>query len=163
MATYQVIIEFLPETWANNNNYNPIAFYEDDENIHDSSMAWQGFNYDSEINNDISKILPPGKSWSKKILAWGNSESNDIEIFFNENKKIESFSVRIDLREDFNYLLEKIIELAKKLNCVFFIPEFKKIIKPEYQLTAENIANSYASRFLDDPIKYLNELANKNK
>ncbi len=160
MAIYQVTIEFIPETWANNNNYNPLALYEEDENIHDSSIAWEGFIHDFEIN-DISKILPPGKSWSKKILAWGNSESNDIEIFFNENKKIESFSVRIDFREDFNYFLGKIVELANKLNCVFFIPEFKKIINAEYQLTAENIANSYASRFNVNPIKFLNELAKK--
>lgn len=94
MAIYQFSIEFIPETWANDNNYNPVAFYDEDGDVHDSSIAWKGFIYDSEINNDISKILPPGKSWCKKILA------GEIiyHVFMSGTKKIRTTHQRGESR-----------------------------------------------------------------
>lgn len=162
MAVYQFRFELIPRKWAEENNFNPEAFYIN-EDCCDSSQAWVNYSYTLEIGNKIAKFLPEGKSWSEDILAWGNSEDSDIKIILDKNKKIESIIVRIDLTEKPEKYIDPILELARSLNYVIFIPDQKKIIDSNLTPLLKCISNSYADRFVRNPIQYLNELAEKNK
>lgn len=160
MATYQFTIELLPETWAKNNNYSAKSLY--DNGQYDSVIAWENQIINTEIDNIISNILPKNNSWSSDLLIWGNEENNDIQIYTSTKGHIESFIVRLDLRRELDDYINKIVSLANELNCIFFVPEFKKIINANKQDLYTYIQRSSAKRFVDNPQKYFNDLPNQN-
>jgi hypothetical protein len=66
----------------------------------------------------FESILPRNKSWSDNLALFGEDDSTCIEILFMESK-VSEISIRIDLRKDNDFFLEKLCEFAKVNNCVF--------------------------------------------
>lgn len=154
MAIYQITIELIPQMWAINNNYDAAGLYEDKQ--YDPSTAWRNNLFKKDFASIISKVLPKRNSWHPNLDIWGDSEYNDIQIFWNENKKeIEAFTIRLDLRDDIENILKQIRLLAITLDCVLFFPESKKIIRAEDPMLQYIIDNSNAARWVKNPKKYL--------
>ena len=157
MAIYQFTIELIPESWSIEHYYNPSVLYKNQ--LYDLSTVWQGINLSSNLNNILSEVLPRGDAWHSNLKIWGDAEHNDIQLWMDNSKeKIEAITVRLDLISDFENMLKKIVILAKRLNCTIFLPEFRKIVPPNYILLKQIIQNSRAFKFIKDSTEYLNKI-----
>ena len=162
MATYQFLIELIPEIWAKENNYNPKTIY-DQSGEYDPMPAWGEYILSKEMDDAISQLLPKSISWSENVLNWGDSKFNDIKVLLSENFTIESIIARIDLRQNCDPYLDKLLEFLKKFQLEIFIPEFRKIIKAEKIQLMNLIEISNAKKFLEDPKSFLKALEENPK
>ena len=105
--------------------------------------------------------MPKSHSWSNDVKIWGSEKNNDIVVIMQENN-IESIRIRFDLRNSIDDLKNKIIKLAKKLNCNFFLPGSGKIIDPNTEELNKSILSSSTIKFINNPKEFLDNLK-KNK
>ena len=155
MATWQFRIELIPRQWAESSEGNVEVLY--DSEGYDTSSTWVQYPPSIEVEPLIEGIMPKGKSWHSDLHAWGDEERNDIQIWY-KSGKLESFAVRLDLRENMDNMLAKIADLAKALDCLIFVPEFRKTINPIVSELGIAAAQSNAARFVKDPEGFLNNL-----
>jgi len=101
-------------------------------------------------------MLPEGKGWIPELRVWGNDESSDIQVPY-ENGIIESIHMRLDLREDISQLIAQVVNLADELDCDLLIPGEKRIIKPNIFELNGAASESNAARFVKDPRGFLEE------
>jgi len=157
MAVWQFSVVFLPESWAQENNYDSASLY--DEEGYDTECAWQESQPDALFKTILSKILPESKSWNQDLLFWGNTQEHDIQVWY-ENSKVEGVHVRLDVNQSINDILVKVVSAANELGCVLFFPEFRQIAKAnEFELKTA-LKNSNAAKYVNDPQVFLNELSN---
>ncbi|MBA2654095.1 MAG: hypothetical protein H0U71_03385 [Gammaproteobacteria bacterium] len=162
MAIYQFTIELLPRDWAIYHEYNPKSLY-DLEQQYDVAEAWEGHHLSNVFDNIISSFLPKGKSWNSRLIIWGDYEHNDIQVWMRNKDQVESITIRLDLRTEIKGLINNIILLAKKLNCVFFVPEIRKIIDPDIFLLHKLIAHSTAVKYVTNPEDYFKKIELKKQ
>lgn len=155
MATWQFKIELIPRQWAEGSEGEIEALY--DSEGYDSTSTWVQYPPTIDVESLIERIMPKGKSWHSDLHAWGDEERNDIQIWY-KGGKLECLVVRLDLRENMDNLLAKIADLAKTLDCLIFVPEFKTIINPTVSELGKAAAQSNAARFVKDPEGFLNKL-----
>lgn len=109
-----------------------------------------------------------------KRAKWGNdntsynwktySEDVDNDAYMNLDEKsltIREFSFRADLREKKLFFLKNMIELAIENEWLFFDGK-GKLMKPDFEEIKNSIKNSNAYRFLEDPIKFLENIKKTN-
>lgn len=161
MATYQFIIELIPEKWVKTNSKHNIEILFDTTDLYDLSSAWKDYLLKTDLNSILSNILPRSKARHADVTIWGDDEHSDVQVWL-DNGKIDSIKIRLDLRENIDNLEENIVNLTKRLHCYFFLPTEKKIIKPDINLLNDIISNSNAANFVADPEAYIDEI-NKDK
>ena len=152
MAIYQFIVVLLPKPWLSNDKNNVSALFNEDG--YDVSDAWKTYQPTEELYSLLSEVLPRGKSWHTDLKVWGNQEYSDIQVW-DEDGSVESISIRLDLREDTNSLLAKVVNLAIELNCVLFIPGSKGVLEPNVFELNEIMNNSNAAKYVNNPDDYL--------
>ena len=158
MATWQFSVVLIPASWAEENSYSSSALY--DEEGYDTECAWKGRQPESEFKAVLGDILPPSKSWHEALLTWGNEKEHDIQVWF-ENETIDGIHIRLDLNQNLNEIIVKVVKLAKTLNCALFFPEFKSVTEAnEFQLK-DAIKKSNAAKFVCNPQEFLNEISKK--
>ena len=156
MATYQFVIELIPETWIATEKGN-VGLLFDENGFYDLSIPWGNYRLIVNLESLLSPILPEGDSWNKNLQLWGNEEYSDIQVR-SEGDGIEGIKIRLDLRGNTNNLKLDIIKLAKHLKCMLFLPTERKIIKPDISALNDAISNSSAAKFVNDPEKYFDDL-----
>lgn len=159
MAAYQFVIGLVPNERIKKNTHDTVNLLMADGE-YDASISWEGYEVPCSIDHLISVILPETNSWHKDLRIWGEEENTDIQIWFC-NGRPESITIRLDLRGQDEELKLKFINLAKKLNCDFFIPERKKLINTCIEDLNSVIDESKAKKFVRNPEKFLNDLDNK--
>jgi hypothetical protein len=118
-------------------------------------LLWGETQINSESLLKISKVLHHEKSWTDEIIQYGKSEETCLQISYNGNILSEIYC-RIDVR---NINLEILNEIVN-----FMVINNAKIFKGNvfYKASVENlisiIRQSNASKFCDNPIKFLHEL-----
>lgn len=157
MAIYQFVIELIPNLWVKENGNSAVDLLCSSADAYDTSIAWESNFQPESFEHILSDILPLKKSWHEDLTIWGNEEFNDIQIW-KKNGSVESIKIRLDLRSNNDDLKIKIINLSKILNCDFFIPSVKKIIKPNIEYLNEIIASSNSAKFVNSPGKFFDEL-----
>ncbi|EKD71906.1 MAG: hypothetical protein ACD_46C00070G0002 [uncultured bacterium] len=155
MAIYQFTIELIPSAWTEKNKNSAIDLLVGAEG-YDTSIAWQPAKSAKSVEPLLSNIMPSKEAWHENLRAWGNEESNDIQLWV-ENGNIDSLKIRFDLRNDTEDLKIKVIDCSKKLSCDIFIPDTKEIIKPDIDALSKVISKSSAARFVENPEKFFNE------
>ncbi len=158
MATWQFVIVLIPREWAVNAKYDPSGLYRPDG--YETEQTWKDSQPCHNFQECLSKILPASKSWSDALLFWGDEKENDIQVGL-ENDVVLDIQVRIALNTDFKPLIIKLIEAANELDCVLFFPELHLISNATETELIESILRSSASRFVNNPREYLNDLPNK--
>lgn len=84
---------------------------------------------------------PQKESWSQNIIQFGEIDRNCFEyIYF--NGELSEIVFRIDLREPFQNVLQKVVDYAKEIDAVFFLngivfPADFEIIKSAIKMTKE--------------------------
>jgi len=120
MAIWQFLIELIPRDWAEENSFNSSLLQSDEG--YETQIAWEGRQSEIYIVPVLTKIFPLAESWHEDLISFGDSSSDDIEVW-HQDKVIIGISFRIDVRKDFKRTVVKLVNAAKKLGCVFFIPE----------------------------------------
>jgi len=145
VAVWQVVFEFVPSQWAEENNFDVDLLY--DEDGYDTSTAWVNFQPLSEYKAIFSSILKKAESWSEDLELWGESPIHDISVWHEEGI-IESMGFRLDLREDIKDITNSLIAAAEKLNCYLFLPEQRVIFKPNMFAFIQYVRQSGAAKFV---------------
>jgi hypothetical protein len=109
----------------------------------------------NENNFDISHILPKTSSWSNDIIAWGDIAGDYFSILRCDNNF--EIKIRIDVRSISLKFIRAIIKLSIKNNCVFLLDDMS-ICEPVFETLIEKIRTSEASKFVDNPQIFLQNL-----
>lgn len=104
-------------------------------------------------------FLDKQQSWSNKISQYGNTDETCIEFFY-ENGELLEIECRLDLRSLSREMLENILNYVEKIGGLIFYEG--EIYSPNMSEIIEIIKKSRATRFCKDPIKFLQELDNKD-
>ena len=158
MATWQFSVVFIPASWAKENSYNSSLLY--DEDGYDTTCAWKEKQPDSSFRDVLSQILPTSESWHDDLLTWGDTKEHDIQVWY-EDKVIDGINIRIDLNQNLNEIIIKVVKAAKALDCALFFPEFKEIVEANEFELKKALKKSNAAKFVSNPKKFLSEISKK--
>lgn len=158
MAAWQFSVVLIPASWAEENSYSSSALY--DEEGYDTECAWKSRQPASEFKTVLSEVLPSSKSWSEKLLTWGNEKEHDIQVWF-ESETIDGIHIRLDLNQNLNEIIIKVVKAAKTLSCVLFFPEFRSVVEANEFELKNGIKKSNAAKFVTNPQEFLNEISKK--
>lgn len=128
MALWQYSFYVLPKEGVQNLSSN--FRFEKDNDGFDDAPYWIDQQIDKSFFNDITHILPIGRSWSKNIDLYGNEESNCLEVLSKINLII-SVSLRIDFTSHYQNILRQLLE--------FFILKGLIIVDEELNLLPNNL------------------------
>jgi len=130
--------------------------------------------YWKEIDEKADRITPKIDSIVKRA-DWGNdktsfnwktyTETLDNDAFMGLDEKtlsITEFTFRADLRENEFTFLKNMIELGKENNWMF-MDRKGKLMNADLEEIKSSIRNSDAHSFLKDPIKFLENLDDRNE
>ena len=172
MAVYQYYLAVVPKQGIENRHDSipdeigvstETGYFESDAEIY-----WKEVDiYSDKIVSKIDLIV--------KRANWGNDKTNlnwktysdeidnDASIYLDkESLTIREFSFRADLREKNLKFLKKMIELGVENEWLFFDRK-GKLMKPDFEEIKKSIRNSNAYSFLEDPIKFLENIDKQNK
>ncbi|WP_289658163.1 hypothetical protein [Flavobacterium panacagri] len=164
MAIWQYLLLVVPED-SIDSNYECIFKNNKTEYLPDTDSFWTNFNGDiPSIISELDQIIPKANWGNETYLNWkgnGNKEEdNDACICLSDDKsKIESFQFRIDLRKASNIsaVLQSILNLYEK-NRLILIDLKGEIFQPKLEDIFKSIQISNATKFLSDPIQFLENL-----
>ena len=158
MATWQFLVVLIPATWAEENSYSSSSLY--DEEGYDTEIAWRDWKLDSAFQDVLGDILPPSKSWHKKLLTWGGEKYSDIQVWLKDDA-IDGIHIRLDLNQELNEIIIKVVKAANSLNCALFFPELKLVVEVNEFELKNAINKSNAAKFVHNPQEFLNEISKK--
>lgn len=167
MAIWQYLLIVVPEN-SIDKNYN-IFKNNETEFLPDTDSFWENFDGDiPSIISELDQIIPKANWGNDTFINWkgngSNEEDNDACLCLNDHKtKIKEFQFRIDLRKSSNIteVLQSFLNLCKK-NKLVVIDLKGEIFKPKLIDILKSIASSNATRFLDDPIQFFENLDKNN-
>jgi len=168
MAVWQYLLIVVPED-SIDSNYECIFKNNKTEFLPETDVFWKNFNGDiPSIISELDQIIPKANWGNETYLNWkGNTnenEDNDAHIFLNNDKtNIIEFQFRIDLRKASNItnILQSILNVCEKHNLVL-IDLKGKIFEPKLKDVLGSIKTSNATRFLNDPIQFFEDLSKNN-
>lgn len=124
---------------------------------YDGGNWWQGISFPAD--QEMEAILPlADNQWSETIRIWGHDRGDRISILDEEDGSCpDSVEVRIDLLREFpdvRRFVQTLVELARKHSWVFYTMD-ERILLPDYEALAADLAASGAQHFSNDPEGYL--------
>jgi hypothetical protein len=139
------------------------GFFESDAAIYWKEVEMKAVDIVSKVDLIVKRAKWGNDRTSINWKTYTDQVDNDAAIYLDEESlTIREFSFRADLREkDFTFL-KNMIELGKE-NGWLFMDRKGKLMKPNFEEIKNSIRNSDAHSFLKDPIKFLENIDNKNK
>ncbi len=114
----------------------------------------------------LSKLLPPLKSWHEDLHQWGEQTSDLIEIWY-EKGSLESVSARFDCRKMNYNFFDSVLEATNSLNCRLVYSSYRTVMPNTIQELLSFIKESPSQQVLVNPIEWLpkmaEEVANERK
>ena len=107
------------------------------------------------INAFDITFLNKYESWSRDIIQYGDLQKTCIELLV-ENERIVEINVRLDLRTLTKELLMNVIEYIIRLNANIYYKN--EIVIPSIKNICSIIINSYAYKYCDNPISFIDNL-----
>ena len=156
MAIWQCAIGLIPQEWTKQTGNGPEMLY-DGEGYIDMSPAWKRYQPSADLIDMITQVLPPENSWSDEITIWGDPAKTDIQLSC-QGDIVESVMVRIDTRDDILHTCSKIVELASRLSCCFFLPAARSIVMADVAALRHAVLSSSAARFAEAPREFIEHL-----
>ncbi|MES2325533.1 MAG: hypothetical protein V4633_25060 [Pseudomonadota bacterium] len=160
MAAWQFALQLVPTAWVAQEGNGVDALC--DEDGFDTYHAWLEHQPRSGFATLFESLLPEAPSWSAAVRVWGDEKRTDVYLSY-ENGFVESIRIRIDVRENTPAVRDKVVAIAKALNCVFFFPGERAIVAPNERTLGEAIGRSRAAQFVNDPHCYLAHPADRSE
>lgn len=135
----------------------------------DTINWWQGITFDKvAVFSSINKLIERC-SWDNSVTFFGwkgdenQNQDNDVYIYFEESGEITEFTFRTDLRDGALDFLAEMLAICKQNN--WLVMDGKgNLINPTLLDVYESLRSSNATRFTEDPQKFLEDFSNgKNK
>jgi len=145
MAAWQIKIEFIPEEWADTNEYDVSKIQSSDG--YSTDCAWLENQPSCNFKEILTGVMPNSKSWHKDLLFWGDTSHDDIQLWY-ENEIVSSICLRIDLRRNPVQIVSKALVAARELRCVWFYPELHAIEIANETSIFHAIVSSSAAKFV---------------
>lgn len=125
------------------------------ENDIENLKGWSNKPSLDKATEILSTFLQPKQSWMDGVKQWGEEDKDCVELFF-ENSIIDEIIIKIDLRNFKPELLDLVMDLSNELEGLILIEN--RLYKPVLSDLIKELNNSNASKFLDNPKKYLDDL-----
>lgn len=121
-----------------------------DEDI-DYSNYWEGIDM-TPMRAMARSILPDAESWSDEATMYGDSTTDDIQIWD------DSVDVRLNCGNLNLSLLNAVVAAARASNCCLALSEGGRTMSPEPQLLVSAIHASAAYKFVQNPRAFLESI-----
>ena len=145
MANWQFLVVFIPVSWAEENDFNSSELYDADG--YNTESAWKDRQPDAGFKAVLDNILPQSYSWHGDLLTWGNEKEHDIQVWY-KSENMDGVHIRLDLNQNLNEIIIKVIKAANTLNCALFFPEFKSVTEANEFEIINAINNSNAEKLI---------------
>lgn len=124
-----------------------------DQEFFDSINWWSGYSRTrlfGLFDGILARHDPPEAQSSR---SWGSYDEDRIVLGL-ENGLLADIEVRVDLR-NLNYpMLNSIVDIAKKEEFLFYVPESGRVLEPILTEVLNEIQNSRKMSFVLDPAKF---------
>ncbi|URC11028.1 hypothetical protein [Flavobacterium sp. B183] len=165
MAIWQYLLIVVPEK-SIRNDYQCIFKNNTTQFLPETKSLWKDFNCDIvSIISEMDTIIKRADWGDENYFCWKgdtkNEEDNDCSIFLSKNKtQIKEFRFRIDLRKASNITntLQPILKLCEN-NQLVLIDLKGEILNPKLEEIFKSMKSSNATKFLNDPEKFLEDLS----
>lgn len=127
--------------------------------LYGQTAWWDGSVSPQDVATRIDTFLSKGDGWSGSVLTWGVEDGNRIDLLVEESL-IEELQVRLDMRDLSEGFLQEIVRLAGSLEGVFCSGD-GTLIAADMPSLAKAMAESDAARFVADPSRFLENLADE--
>ncbi len=139
------------------------GYFESDAEIYWKEVEMKADDIVSKIDLIVNRAKWGNNKTSFNWKTYTDQVDNDAAIYLDEESStIREFSFRADLRENDLTFLKNMIKLGKESGWLF-MDRKGKLMKPDFEEIKNSIRNSDAHSFLKDPIKFLENIDNKNK
>ncbi|MES2653227.1 MAG: hypothetical protein V4663_15915 [Bacteroidota bacterium] len=137
MAIWQYKLFILPKEEVISYFENQRTIGEDDFN----EIEWWKYRQLTADNfNSLVAQLPQNISWSRDIILFGNTDSNCVELLYENNIAVE-VSGRIDLSYDYSQFVSLLCNIAQENECIFLSSSLE-ILNPDIT-TIQNDIDEY--------------------
>lgn len=126
------------------------------------SMNWWDNIYKSRFVQFFDSTLPRYlMPWAKNTEAWGSDDGNRIMLGV-ENDKVTDVFIRIDVGRLDEVFVESLVSFAEKNDFLFFTLESGKFIEPNISDFLEQIRESRAMLFVENPEIFFEKIKKLN-
>ena len=118
---------------------------------------WQNGIEAKHLKNALERVIAhtPETEYSPTMLHFGSYNGNDAIICFDaETGQIEEAGIRLDLRQDLDFLLNQLIICCKDLDLLLLSKD-GELIQPDKRELTKSIKHSSAFSFLTNPDQFL--------
>jgi hypothetical protein len=172
MAVYQYYLGIIPKQGIENKyDFIPTeigvstetGYFETDAKIYWKEIQMKADNFIAKIDIIVNRANWGNDKTSINWKTYSEEVDNDASIYLDEKSlTIREFSFRADLREKNLNFLKNMIALGVENEWLFFDRK-GKLMKPDFEEIKNSIGNSNAYSFLEDPIKFLENIDKQNK
>lgn len=160
MAVWQFSIEFLPQGWLDSGG-NVHALLEPEGGF-DASPAWRSFPH-ATLEQLLGQAgLSKGKSYHSNLTVWGTQPIDSIQLW-RRREKVQSVTVRFDLRQPNMELFQHVIRIAQERHLAIVALETMSIVPLDVLRLLRAAAESRAAHFVLDPSSFLSEVEAANR
>jgi hypothetical protein len=156
MAIWQFTIVLIPTAWVEKEKFDLSHLQTEDGFT--TGCTWIERQPECKLGDVFDTILPPIKSWDDEVLIWGNTKTHDIQVIY-ENGLLEDIVVRLDLNLELSKIIVQIVNAARTLNCVFFIPESDSVVLANEIGLVDAVHKSNAAKYVTNPREYLDGIS----
>lgn len=155
MAIWQFRLDLIPKKALQKKFGNlPIAI---PESLAEEFRWWSEVQPPAGFEAWIDAFLHESRSWSPTMRIWGNERGDTGSVCYDDRNKVEWIGFRVDVRELSPAYVNRICELARRLECMLLTTGYQ-LLAPDDLTILSTIKNSTAQRYLDDPVSTLRSL-----
>ena len=118
---------------------------------------WDGVDLLHDIEEDLSRLLPPGHSWDSEQKTWGEEDGDRFDLLPTGPRISELFG-RLDVRALSLPHLSRVIEMARRRDLLV-VTEDRHILRPSMKEFLSAVRRSRSFAFVRDPDGFLDQLA----
>lgn len=172
MAVYQYYLAVVPKQGIEKKHSSfpkeigvnvETGYFESDAELYWKEVPMKADNIVAKMDLFVERAKWGNDKTSINWKTYSKDVDNDAAIYLDEESlTIKEFSFRADLRENNLAFLKNMIELGKANEWLFF-DRNGKLMNPNFEEIIISIQNSNAYSFINDPIKFIENIDNENK
>jgi hypothetical protein len=120
------------------------------------SINWWVHNV-HQFNDELSELLPKGRSWNIEIDTWGAEDGHRFDVI-RENQRMAELLGRLDVRNLSLSFVNRVIDMARR-NDLVIVTEGRHVLRPSVKELISAVRRSPSFAFVKDPEAFLRDLS----